>query len=245
MRNELCFYAEQVLFLCRTSVVSMQDELRFDAERVLYRGGGKGNFMKTLVIFNHPYGGSYCGAILGAVVKGLKKSGQPYRIINLDQDDFDPVMRAKDLIAFAGAGRAGKDALDAIDDQVKRYKTDLEWAEHLVMIFPIWWMTMPAMTKGFVDKVIFPAIAYNMDQGNLVSRLKVSKVTVITTMNTPAEVYRDMFNNAIEGSLINGTFRKIGIEDIRWISLNGVKTVTKEQRVEWLNGIEQQFAEIR
>lgn len=84
-----------------------------------------------------------------------------------------------------------------------------------------------------------------MDQGNLVSRLKVSKVTVITTMNTPAEVYRDMFNNAIEGSLINGTFRKIGINDIRWISLNGVKTVTKEQRVEWLNGIEQQFAEIR
>ena len=223
----------------------MRNELCFDAERVLYRGGGKGNFMKTLVIFNHPYGGSYCGAILGAVVKGLKKSGQPYRIINLDQDDFDPVMRAKDLIAFAGAGRAGKDALDAIDDQVKRYKTDLEWAEHLVMIFPIWWMTMPAMTKGFVDKVIFPAIAYNMDQGNLVSRLKVSKVTVITTMNTPAEVYRDMFNNAIEGSLINGTFRKIGINDIRWISLNGVKTVTKEQRIEWLNGIEQQFAEIR
>ena len=34
----------------------MQDELRFDAERVLYRGGGKGNFMKTLVIFNHPMG---------------------------------------------------------------------------------------------------------------------------------------------------------------------------------------------
>ena len=203
----------------------MRNELCFDAERVLYRSGGKGNFMKTLVIFNHPYGGSYCGAILGAVVKGLKKSGQPYRIINLDQDDFDPVMRAKDLIAFAGAGRAGKDALDAIDDQVKRYKTDLEWAEHLVMIFP--------------------AIAYNMDQGNLVSRLKVSKVTVITTMNTPAEVYRDMFNNAIEGSLINGTFRKIGINDIRWISLNGVKTVTKEQRIEWLNGIEQQFAEIR
>ena len=198
--------------------------------------------MKTLVIFNHPYGGSYCGAILGAVVKGLKKSGQPYRIINLDQDDFDPVMRAKDLIAFAGAGRAGKDALDAIDDQVKRYKTDLEWAEHLVMIFPIWWMTMPAMTKGFVDKVIFPAIAYNMDQGNLVSRLKVSKVTVITTMNTPADVYKERFDNSLEGSLIKGTFNQIGIHDVRWISLNMVKQVGDEKRWLWLDEIEQEFA---
>lgn len=198
--------------------------------------------MNTLIVFNHPYGGSFCGAILAAVERGLKTGGHKCRVINLDQDDFDPVMRSKDLLAFVGAGRAGEDALDAIDDQVREYKGHLEWAEHLVMIFPIWWMTTPAMTKGFIDKVIFPAIAYDMKDGRLVSRLSLRKVTVITTMNTPADIYREVFGNPLEGSLIKGTFRQIGIENIEWTSLNEVKQVSREQREAWLEEIERRFA---
>lgn len=198
--------------------------------------------MNTLIVFNHPYGGSFCGAILAAVERGLKTGGHKCRVINLDQDDFDPVMRSKDLLAFVGAGRAGEDALDAIDDQVREYKEHLEWAEHLVMIFPIWWMTTPAMTKGFIDKVIFPAIAYDMKDGRLVSRLSLRKVTVITTMNTPADIYREVFGNPLEGSLIKGTFRQIGIENIEWTSLSEVKQVSREQREAWLEEIERRFA---
>ena len=198
--------------------------------------------MNTLIVFNHPYGGSFCGAILAAVERGLKTGGHKCRVINLDQDDFDPVMRSKDLLAFVGAGRAGEDALDAIDDQVREYKEHLEWVEHLVMIFPVWWMTTPAMTKGFIDKVIFPAIAYDMKDGRLVSRLSLRKVTVITTMNTPADIYREVFGNPLEGSLIKGTFRQIGIENIEWTSLNEVKQVSREQREAWLEEIERRFA---
>lgn len=198
--------------------------------------------MNTFIVFNHPYGGSFCGAILAAVERGLKTGGHRCRVINLDQDDFDPVMRSKDLLAFVGAGRAGEDALDAIDDQVREYKDHLEWAEHLVMIFPIWWMTTPAMTKGFIDKVIFPAIAYDMKDGRLVSRLSLRKVTVITTMNTPADIYREVFGNPLEGSLIKGTFRQIGIENIEWTSLSEVKQVSREQREAWLEEIERRFA---
>lgn len=198
--------------------------------------------MNTLIVFNHPYGGSFCGAILAAVEKGLKEGGHKCRVINLDQDNFDPVMRSKDLLAFVGAGRAGGNALDAIDDQVREYKEYLEWAEHLVMIFPVWWMTTPAMTKGFIDKVIFPAIAYDMKDGRLVSRLSLRKVTVITTMNTPADIYRDVFGNPLEGSLIKGTFRQIGIENIEWTSLNEVKQVSRERREAWLEEIERRFA---
>ena len=198
--------------------------------------------MNTLIVFNHPYGGSFCGAILAAVERGLKTGGHKCRVINLDQDDFDPVMRSKDLLAFVGAGRAGEDALDAIDDQVREYKEHLEWAEHLVMIFPVWWMTTPAMTKGFIDKVIFPAIAYDMKDGRLVSRLSLRKVTVISTMNTPADIYREVFGNPIEGSLIKGTFRQIGIENIEWTSLSEVKQVSRGQREAWLEEIERRFA---
>ena len=102
---------------------------------------------------------------------------------------------------------------------------------------------MPAMMKGFVDKVIFPSVAYNMDGGRLKSRLlALRQVTVITTMNTPADVYREMFNNSVEGSLIKGTFNQIGIHDVRWISLNKVKQSGDEKRREWLDDLRDIFS---
>lgn len=199
--------------------------------------------MKTLIVFNHPYDGSYCNAILESVQEGLKLGGHKCKLIHLDKDGFDPVMRGKDLMAFVQAGKVGEEALRVVDPIVMTYKKKLEWAEHLVMIFPIWWMSMPAMMKGFVDKVIFPSVAYNMDGGRLKSRLlALRQVTVITTMNTPADVYREMFNNSVEGSLIKGTFNQIGIHDVRWISLNKVKQSGDEKRREWLDDLRDIFS---
>lgn len=198
--------------------------------------------MKTLIVYNHPYEGSFCNAILMAVQRGLKKGGHTCKVINLDKDNFDPVMRAKDLKAFAELGRGIESALMNLDPTVFRYKKKLEWADHIVMIFPIWWMSMPAMMKGFVDKVIFPGVAYEMDNGRLVSRLaSLKQVTVISTMNTPADIYRDMFGNSLEGSLIKGTFNQIGIHDAEWISFNMVKQVGTEVREQWLADLEERF----
>ena len=50
-----------------------------------------------------------------------------------------------------------------------------------------------------------------------------------------------MFDNSIEGSMIKGTFRQIGIEDVGWISLNGVKQADQEQRIEWLIQVYEYF----
>ena len=103
---------------------------------------------------------------------------------------------------------------------------------------------MPAMTKGFIDKVIFPGIAYRMDGSNLKSTLTTLKqVVIISTMNTPADIYRDEFDNSLEGSLIKGTFNKIGIHDIKWISLNKVAQSGDEKRWVWLDEIETMFSQ--
>ena len=199
-------------------------------------------FMNTLIIYNHPHEGSFCSAIREAVCSGLKKGGHEHRIINLDKDRFDPVMREKDLRAFIMAGRVAEEGLEGVDPLVLRYMKKIRWAEHIVMIFPIWWMTMPAMMKGFVDKVIFPGIVYKMENGKLVSMLSgLKQVTVISTMNTPAEIYESHFGNSLEGSLIKGTFNQIGIHDIRWISLNMVKQSGQEIRQMWLEELEERF----
>ncbi len=194
--------------------------------------------MKTVIVFNHPYEGSYCNAILDSVTKGLQQSNREYDIIHLDKDGFNPVMTAQDLKGFRDK--------QPVDPKVVEYKERLEQADRVVFIFPIWWELMPALMKGFIDKVIFPGVAYDYVNGSN-TRMKplltnIKSVTVITTMNTPGFLYRIIFGNAIQRSLIRGTFWKMGYRNNKWISLNMVKQVSAEKRGAWLSKLEKTFA---
>jgi NAD(P)H dehydrogenase (quinone) len=195
--------------------------------------------MKVVIVFNHPYNGSYCNAILNSVTAGLQKAGHEVDLIHLDKEGFNPVMTAQDLKAFVDR--------KPIDPKVIEYKERLDKADHLVFIFPIWWELMPAMTKGFIDKVIFPGVAYDYTKsGNGMIPLfkKIKSVTVITTMNTPSIFYRLLFGNAIKKAIITGTFWKMGYKNRKWINLSMVKMVSDNKRKKWLNEIEKRFANI-
>ncbi len=199
--------------------------------------------MKTVIVFNHPYEGSFCNAILEAVQSGLHRSGHTTDLIHLDADGFDPVMRAKDLQAFVKAGK-GEPVDDLLDPAILHYRQKLRAADHLVFIFPIWWELMPAMTKGFIDKVIFPGVAYTHDGPYRMAPAftGIKSVTLITTMNTPSLMYRLLFGNAVKKALMTGTFWKTGYKNRKWISLNMVKFRSDEKRRKWLQQIEQRFA---
>jgi len=197
--------------------------------------------MKVLIVFNHPYDGSFCNAILNAVTAGLQKANHEVDVIHLDKDGFNPVMTAEDLNAF----RKKK----AVDTKVIEYKNRIEQVDHLIFIFPIWWELMPAMTKGFIDKVIFPGVAYDYtsERNTAMKPLwaKIKGVTMITTMNTPSVLFWGIFGNAIQKALMRGTFWKIGYKNRKWISFNMVKMVTKEKRVKWLENLANKFAQLQ
>ena len=202
--------------------------------------GIKQSIMKAVIIFNHPYSGSYCNAILEAVKRGLQRSGHITDVMHLDEEGFNPVMTAEDLKGFVEC--------KAVDPKVLEYQQRLRDADQLIFIFPIWWELMPAMTKGFIDKVIYPGIAYHNDRSGRIPRMvkafeRVKRVTVITTMNTPALLYRLLFGNAIRKALFTGTLWKTGYKNRKWISLNMVKFVSDKQRQKWLTGIEKRFAQ--
>ena len=196
--------------------------------------------MKVNIVFNHPYKGSYCYAILEAVKKGLAQAGHEVDVIHLDDDGFNPVMTAEDLLAFRNK--------KSIDPQAQDYIQRIKAADHLVFIFPIWWELMPALMKGFIDKVIFPGETYDYTRSGygmvtLMNHLK--SVTVITTMNTPAIMYQLIYGNAIKKSLIKGTFKKSGIKNVKWLSLNMVKASSIQKREKWLKQIEERFAGLK
>ena len=200
--------------------------------------------MRTLFVFNHPYDGSFCNALLDAALNGVTRSGSESDIIHLDKDGFNPVMSSSDLKAFVTARNEPKKALMVLDKKVIEYKIRLEKAQHLVFIFPVWWMLMPALTKGFIDKVIFPSVAYDYgSKGQMVSRLwNLKRVTIISTMGGSAQVYDTLMGNAVWRALSQGTFEAIGVEHCKWMNFDRVSTVAPEQRCEWLQQVEDYFA---
>lgn len=194
--------------------------------------------MKTLIVYNHPYNGSFCRSILESVKKGALESGNEVDVIDLDSDCFNPVMTGADLIAFKNR--------QAVDEQAIDYIKRLKEADHLVIIFPIWWELMPSMMKGFVDKVIFPGSVYSYEEsghGMRTTLENLKSTTVITTMNTPKLMYKFIYGNAIKKALIKGTFKKLGFKNVKWVSFNMVKFSSEEKRKKWLLNIERKFSD--
>ncbi|WP_206366921.1 NAD(P)H-dependent oxidoreductase [Sphingobacterium sp. SGL-16] len=166
--------------------------------------------MRTVIVFNHPYPESYCNAILESITKGLQKSGQEIDLIHLDQNNFNPRMTSEDLKAFVEH--------KAVDPLVLDYHARLKKAEHLVFIFPIWWDIMPAATKGFVDRVLSPGLAYDHHPRGygLIPLLKNLKtITVITTMNKPKIMYSLLIGNLISKVMIKSIFKSMGYKNVR------------------------------
>jgi NAD(P)H dehydrogenase (quinone) len=195
--------------------------------------------MKVLVVFNHPYEKSYCNAILQSVTRGLQNGNHEVDLIHLDNDKFNPVMSGADLKAFVDH--------KPVDPQVIDYNKRLEKANHLIFIFPIWWDIMPAMTKGFIDRVLSPKVAYDHHPRGfgLVPLLHDLKgVTIITTMNKPRIMYSLLIGNLIRKTMLRSVFKTMGYKNLNWISHCRVKSVSHQKRVKWLNNLENRFANL-
>lgn len=196
--------------------------------------------MRVVIVFNHPYEGSYATAILAAVTKGLKTAGHEVDLMHLDNDGFNPVMSSADLKGFVEH--------KAVDPQVIDYNRRLAEANHLVFIFPIWWDLMPATTKGFIDRVLTPGVAYDHHPRGfgLIPLLENLKgVTIITTMNKPKIMYSLLIGNLISKAMLKSVFKTMGYKNLSWISFNRVKTVGQEKRIKWLAGLESRFAKMK
>lgn len=195
--------------------------------------------MRVLIVYNHPYSGSFCNAILDAVTNGLQKAHHEVDLIHLNRDNFNPVMTEADLKAFI--------AHKPIDPQVIQYNERLKAADHLIFIFPIWWDIMPAQTKGFIDRVLFPGVVYNHHPRGfgLIPLLKnLKSITLITTMNKPRWLYSLFIGNLIQKVMLKSVFKTMGYKNLSWISFTAVKAVGHQKRVMWLQKLENKFQHI-
>jgi putative NADPH-quinone reductase len=191
--------------------------------------------MHSLVILAHPYAKSYCHALYERVVEELEQSGHTVDRLHLDAEAFDPVMRGPDLAVYARGQSA--------DPSVAAYQARIDAAQQLVFIFPIWWEVMPALLKGFLDKVFTKGWAYEPARLGVKGHLDhIQRAVVITTMNTPKWAYRWLYGDAVQRALVRGTLRKCGIPKVAWVALTPVSHVKDARRQAWLNQVGAMFS---
>ena len=179
--------------------------------------------MHVLLVRDHPYGvdagadvphrRSLVVAMLDAAREGLARAGHTHETIDLA--DLDPSMTADDLVAWRLRAEPRADVV-ALQQRLAR-------ADHLVLAFPLWWMSMPARTKGFLDRVLTPGFAFDepVPGGRLHRRLdRLQGVTALVAMTTPSWLYSAWFGAPARRILDRGTFRLIGIPRVRWIAID-------------------------
>ncbi len=178
--------------------------------------------MKVVIFFDHPYGQnsgynephnrSFTAALLVAAVKSLTAQGKKVDIIDLNQDNFDPRMQRRDLVNWRTA--------PFVDAQTENYFTRLYDADEIIMLFPIWWEMMPAMTKGFLDKVLAKGQVKRSVKGAPRQMFPVNKpIRILTISGTPTWIYRLVYGNPIEKMLKRGVFGKLGMKNLKGIIL--------------------------
>jgi putative NADPH-quinone reductase len=112
--------------------------------------------MKALVIHCHPDPNSFTAAVRDAVLERLRAAGVETRLRDLYAEGFEPILTRAEWTGYldAPANRA----------PVEAHVADLEWCDTLIFVYPTWWYGLPAMLKGWLDRVMLPEVAFLMPQ---------------------------------------------------------------------------------
>jgi putative NADPH-quinone reductase len=110
--------------------------------------------MRVLVVYCHPCDDSFVAAMKAAALEGLAEARHEVRLVDLYAEDFRPHMTAEERRRYhdEGANTAGLEV----------YIDHLRWAEAIVFVYPTWWYGLPAMLKGWFDRVFVPHVVFLM-----------------------------------------------------------------------------------
>lgn len=136
--------------------------------------------MRVLLIYCHPVPESYCAALRDTAMKALAGAGHEIRLLDLYAENFDPVMRCEERRSYNNPGGHAHPS--------PRHAADLGWAQAMVFVYPTWWYGLPAMLKGWLDRVWTPELTFEILPGTGTIRplmTHITAVAVITTCGAP------------------------------------------------------------
>jgi putative NADPH-quinone reductase len=196
--------------------------------------------MRVLVIFAHPLEDSYAAALRDVVVETLSAGGHEIDLCDLYKETFDPVMSARERSVY----RDTVHNIVAVGEYVQR----LRQAEGVIFVFPTWWYGMPAILKGYLDRVWLPGVAFEFGPQAIRPLLTGMRLFgVITTTGAPQWFTRIYMGNPSRKVLMRGLARLLtarGAERF-WLALYGMDNTTLATRKAFIEQVRARVARIR
>jgi len=160
--------------------------------------------MKNLIVYAHPNSGSLNHFFKQTVLEILQESGEEIAVRDLNEINFNPVLSLEDI----NGQRMG-----TVADDVKTEQDFITWADRIIFIYPIWWTGMPAIMKGYIDRVFSYGFAYRYDQGVQKGLLTGKKTIIINSHGKSNAEYEAMgMDKALILTSDTGIFTYSGLE---------------------------------
>lgn len=185
---------------------------------------------KILLINGHPSGESFSAALLKSYKLGAEKKGAECEILDIRAMSFNPIL----------ADDYKKREVMGLEEDVLKAQQLIQWADHLVFAYPTWWGSMPALTKGFVDRVFLPGFAFKHRKGKNfpVKLLKEKSIRLLVTMDAPKWWFYIVYGAAQYRMLRQLVFGYVGFNPVKFSTYGSVRKSTEKQRLTWLHKTE-------
>jgi NAD(P)H dehydrogenase (quinone) len=194
--------------------------------------------MRVLVIYAHPLADSFAAALHQSVVAALRSGGHEVDDCDLYAAAFDPVLRAAERRAY----NTPSPDLSGVASHVAR----LQAAEGLVLCFPTWWYGMPAILKGYFDRVWARGVAFQMPEGGGAIRpglANIKKFWVVTSYGGPWWLIRLVLRDPVRAVILGGLARLCGGGvRTRFLALYNIDAASRAKCAGFLARVERAFA---
>ncbi len=184
---------------------------------------------KTLIINGHPNANSYCNALATAYQEGAASVNAAVELVNLCELNFDPNLRF------------GYQKRTELEPDLLEVQTKIQEADHLVFVYPNWWGSMPALLKGFFDRVFLPGFAFKYRENSALwdKLLQGKTAQVIITMDTPVWYYKLVYRSAGLRLMRKNILEFCGIKVTGTKLFAPIKSASDNQRQKWINKVRQ------
>lgn len=184
--------------------------------------------MNILLINGHPDKESFNYALADAYKKGALSSGAEVQQINMCELKFNPNLE------FGYRKRT------ELEPDLLKAQESIKLADHIVWVYPVWWGSVPALMKGFLDRVLLPGFAFKKREGSVWwDKYLTGKTSrIICTMDQPTWFYRWINKKPSHVAMKKLTMNFIGIKKVRITAIGPLRLSKPEFRQKWLNKVE-------
>ena len=157
----------------------------------------------------------------------METAGHEVKTLDLYEENFNPVL-------FFNENKRRRDLHH--DPETKVYREAIAWADHLIFVFPIWWSGMPAILKGFIDRVFAKGFAYEYDSNmHMKGLLKNKTAWIVTLYDAPGIVRFVPFIIHDYGVVLkNQVLKNCGFTKVKYYAITSLLRSTPEKRNKWL-----------